>query len=134
MSRWTTVGEAFAYEKGYTEGRADASQQQWIPCTPESMPEAERSVLVTVEVRPIGFMPYKRVVKAFYEDGKVSEDESAYSWCDFENYEENENGEFIIPEGWWEDVDYEEEFTAIGDFVIAWMPLPKPWEGGRDEL
>ena len=38
MSRWTTVGEAAAYEKGYTEGRADANQRQWIPCTPETMP------------------------------------------------------------------------------------------------
>lgn len=33
MSRWTTAGEAFAYEKGYIEGRADASQRQWIPVT-----------------------------------------------------------------------------------------------------
>lgn len=47
MNRWTTVGEAVAYEKGYTEGRADANQQQWIPCTPETMPEKEGRYVCT---------------------------------------------------------------------------------------
>ena len=47
MNRWTTVGEAAAYEKGYTEGRADANQQQWIPCTPETMPEKEGRYVCT---------------------------------------------------------------------------------------
>ena len=42
MSRWTTVGEAAAYEKGYIEGRADAIQRQWIPCSEtEEAPEYE---------------------------------------------------------------------------------------------
>ena len=47
MSRWTTVGEAVANEKGYTEGRADAIQRQWIPCTPESKPKRCEYYLVT---------------------------------------------------------------------------------------
>ena len=48
MSRWTTVGEAAAYEKGYTEGRADAIQQQWIPCS-ERLPEEDGQYIVTVK-------------------------------------------------------------------------------------
>lgn len=48
MSRWTTVGEVVAYEKGYTEGRADAIQRQWIPCTPETMPKESGKYLVTI--------------------------------------------------------------------------------------
>ena len=45
--RWTTAGEAAAYEKGYIEGRADAQQRQWIPCE-ERLPEPGVNVLVDV--------------------------------------------------------------------------------------
>ena len=51
MNRWTSVGEAAAYEKGYIEGRADASQQQWIPCS-ERLPTENDSYLV--------WMPFAR--------------------------------------------------------------------------
>ena len=110
-----------------------STQPGWIPCS-ERLPDAEKTVLVTVEVRPKGFMHYKKVVKAFYESGKVTEDDSEYTWYNCDNLVENENGEYVVPEGWWEDVDYAEEFTAIDDFVTAWMPLPTPYrEGGQDE-
>ena len=54
MSRWTTVGEVVAYEKGYTEGRADAIQRQWIPCTPETMPKMTDTYLVKVGINENG--------------------------------------------------------------------------------
>lgn len=38
MSRWSTPGEAYAYETGYIEGMADAKEKQWIPVT-ERLPE-----------------------------------------------------------------------------------------------
>ena len=107
-------------------------QPGWIPCS-ERLPDSEKTVLVTVEVRPKGFMHYKKVVKAFYESGKVTEDDSAYTWYNCDNLVENENGEYVVPEGWWEDVDYTEEFTAIDDFVTAWMPLPEPAKIGDEQ-
>ena len=111
--------------------KALETQPGWIPCS-ERLPDAEKTVLVTVEVRPKGFMHYKKVVKAFYESGNMTEDDSAYTWYNCDNLVENENGEYVVPEGWWEDVDYAEEFTAIDDCVTAWMPLPTPYrEGGQ---
>ena len=31
---------------------------------------------------------------------------------------------YIIPEGWWESVEYAEEFSAVDDKVTHWMSLP----------
>ena len=69
MSRWTTVGEAFAYEKGYIEGIADASQRQWIPVT-KGLPEVKQRVLVQ---QKDGFMMVRKCIDGghlawFYSD------------------------------------------------------------------
>ena len=53
MNRWTTVGEAAAYEKGYIEGIADASQRQWIPVT-KGLPTENNSYLVWMPFTPEG--------------------------------------------------------------------------------
>lgn len=45
MSRWRTPGEAYAYETGYIEGRADA-KPRWIPCS-ERLPESGVYVLIS---------------------------------------------------------------------------------------
>ena len=130
MSRWSTPGEAFAYETGYIEGRADAIQQQWIPCTPETMPENEQDVLVTVEVRTLGRKSFRRVIRAFYTDGRHTDADSAYSWNEFPDPQYDDDGNMIIPKGWWESSDYYEQLGMVDDFVVAWMPFPEPWKDG----
>ena len=100
----------------------------WIPVT-ERLPENEVNVLITVEHRPIGRKSYRRVVRAFHEDGTWSDIRSAYSWDDdsWDDYVD-EDGIVLIPEGWFEAIDYHGEFCAVDDFVIAWMPLPEPYK------
>ena len=82
------------------------SAQQWISCTPETMPENEQDVLVTVEVRPFGRKPYRRVVRAFYADGKHTDADSAYSWDEFPDPQYDDEDNLMIPEGLWESSDY----------------------------
>ena len=107
-------------------------QPGWIPCTPETMPENEQDILVTVEVRPFGRIPYRRVVRTFYTDGKHTDADSAYSWDEFPDPQYDDNGNMIIPEGWWESSDYSEQQGMVDDFVVAWQPLPTPYrEGGQ---
>ena len=104
-------------------------EPHWIPVT-ERLPENEVNVLITVEHRPIGRKSYRRVVRAFHEDGTWNDIRSAYSWDDdsWDDYVD-EDGNFLIPEGWFEAIDYHGEFCAVDDFVIAWMPLPEPYKG-----
>ena len=110
-------------------------EPHWIPVT-ERLPENEVNVIITVEHRPVGRKSYRRVVRAFHEDGTWSDIRSAYSWDDdsWDDYVD-EDGNFLIPEGWFEAIDYHGEFCAVDDFVIAWMPLPEPFKevtDGRD--
>ena len=107
-------------------------EQRWIPVT-ERLPENEQEVFVTVEVRPIGCKPRRRVIKAFYTDGKHTDADSAYTWYELEELDCDDNGNIIIPKGWWEAVDYSDEFNMIDDFVVAWRELPEPWEGRQDD-
>lgn len=109
-----------------------SAQPGWIPVT-ERLPENEQEVFVTVEVRPIGCKPRRRVIKAFYTDGKHTDADSAYTWYELEELDCDDNGNIIIPEGWWEAVDYSDEFNMIDDFVVAWRELPEPWEGRQDD-
>ena len=95
MNRWTTVGEAVAYEKGYIEGRADAIQRQWIPCS-DALPKDEEEVIVSIHD----------------DSGDYAYDYTSSGWY-------AAAGEFWV-------VDNEANMR-----VVAWMPLPKPWEGGQ---
>lgn len=122
--------EPKSYRMGYQAGYEAA--QRWIPCTPETMPDNEHDVLVTVEIRPVGRKPFRRVVRAFYTDGKHTDADSAYTWYELEEPDFDDNGNIIVPEGWWESSDYSEEVSQIDDFVISWCEQPKPWEGGQD--
>ena len=107
-----------------------AAQPGWIPVT-ERHPENEQEVFVTVEVRPFGRKPFRKVVRAFYTDGRHTDADSAYSWDEFPDPQYDDDDNLIIPEGWWESSDYSEQQGMIDDFVMAWREL-KPWEGGQD--
>lgn len=108
---------------------------EWISVK-ERLPENERDVFICVTRKH--YLPPEKyirfVMKAFYTDGKHNTEQSNYMWdnCDFE-YDEKEDA-YIIPEGWWELVDYTEEFFVVDDFVTHWLPLPEiPGDGGSIE-
>ena len=121
------VVKAMTAWKEYIKGMQPA--QQWTPCTPETMPDNEHDVLVTVEIRPVGRKPFRRVVRAFYTDGKHTDADSAYTWYELEEPDFDDDGNIIVPEGWWESSDYSEEVSPIDDFVISWREQPKPQKG-----
>ena len=100
------------------------AQQRWIPVA-ERLPEDEKSVLVCTEHELRG-KRYRLVAKAFYESGKLSTEESQYCWQEaaFGEYDE-ESDSYKLLNGWWEDVDYTEEFGPIDRPVTHWMPLPE---------
>lgn len=134
MNRWTTVGKAAAYEKGYTEGRADAIQQQWIPCS-ERLPEENVYVLVWC-----GEVKIARIIHGISKEQRAKMQEGAiddpvsYGWNLSNGYFEvkrsesyracDENGNNKVPYCW--DCIYGEMF---GQDVRYWMPLPYHPEG-----
>ena len=68
---------------------------------------------------------------AIYENGTILEKDSCWYWEDIEGEWSEEDDCYIIPGGWWEFKHYNgdgELNHAVDDEVIAWMPLPKPYE------
>lgn len=127
----------------YARAAVDALRAQQQPNAPltgwisvkERMPENEQDVIICAERRhysnPNRFI--RIVAKAFYTDGKHNTEHTAYAWSnDYIDMEyDEENDAYLIPEGWWESVEYGEEFSAVSDFVTHWMPLPEPPEEGK---
>lgn len=104
---------------------------KWISVK-DRLPENEHDVLIAVRRKWFGCPSeyYNFVAKAFYTDGKHNTEDSNYIW-DFENFQyDEENDAYVIPEGWWESVDYSEEFSAVDDEVTHWVELPELPEVG----
>ena len=113
-----------------SEPAADvAPVQKWISVK-DRLPENEQDVVICAERRhysnPNRFI--RIVAKAFYTDGKHDTEHTAYAWNnDYIDMEyDDENDAYLIPEGWWESIEYGEEFSAVSDFVTHWMPSPEP--------
>lgn len=110
-----------------------ADVPKWIPCS-ERLPKACEDVLLTCEVRPIGLKPFSYVciaewIPKYCQDAiRIDWDEEATEYCEADD-------EYYPLEGWYESVrnwsDY--SLVGIGDFAIAWMPLPSPWKGTDDD-
>ena len=119
-----------AGEHNYSEAVNDliangVTVQRWTSVE-EEKPKNEVDVLICAERKMFSGGTIKIIAKAFYTDGKMNTEESQYCWdvdCVDMDYDEEADA-YIVPEGWWECVDYGEEFSAIGDFVTHWRPLP----------
>ena len=115
---------------GLIERRAEElaklrSAREWIPVE-ERLPENEKDVLILFERAGLRGNVYRVVGKAFHTDGKTNTENSAYAWeTDYIDMECDEDSDaYIIPEGWWESVEFGETFSAVDRPVLAWMPLP----------
>lgn len=107
----------------------------WIPVTAQ-MPNNEQIVEITYTAKHYRTgEPLYYTARAFYTDGKHSENDSNYAWhdMDLEDYIEEEDA-YRIPEGWWESVSFGEEFHAVDAQVTAWKPLTEPWKGKEDNI
>lgn len=102
---------------------------RWIPCT-EKMPENEEDVEITYirKYWRTGETMYL-TARAFYEDGTLTTEDSAYCWDDTDNWKYDEEKDcYIIPEGWFESTSFAEKFEAVDMPVIAWRPLLEPYK------
>ena len=103
---------------------------EWISVK-ERLPEPETEVVILALRKN-----FKIMTTAMYEDGTVSTDDSIWNWYDIDfNYDE-ENDQYLIPEGWWEYRHYNPDDVynnCVDDIVTHWMPLPKPPKEAADE-
>ena len=101
----------------------------WISCSKE-MPPVETEVFILAKRKfKDGTFNYIRTM-AMYEDGTISECDSCWYWEDIEGEYDEENDCYIIPKGWWESRKYNTKDSlnfAVDDEVIAWQPLPEPY-------
>jgi len=98
---------------------------EWIPVG-ERLPENEKEVEVSIE-RRLENGTRRFTCRAIYEDGNIWSENSLYHWDDLGDYDEK-RGDGKVPQGWYEAATYAEEFAVIGDFVVAWRPLPEPYQ------
>ena len=109
----------------------EQEERRWIPVT-ERLPENETDVLVAYTRKGVRGCSYSGVCTAFHTDGRTSTENSSYDWEIDMDYNEEVDA-YIVPEDWWETVDFGEEFFAVDAVVTHWMPLPEPPKEGRYE-
>lgn len=108
------------------------ANSEWISVK-DRLPENEKDVLIAYKRKGFRGDVYSCVGMAFHTDGQTNTEDSIYVWktdCIDMDYDEDADA-YIIPEGWWETVDFGEEFSAVDMSVTHWMPLPEPPEEGR---
>lgn len=107
---------------------------EWIPCA-KQLPENEQEVEITyVHNYSSSGEPSYLTARAFYEDGTLTVDESAYDWAENEYYEYiEESDSYMVPKGWYEDTSFAEEFAQINETVIAWRPIGEPYRPTTEE-
>jgi len=87
--------------------------------SPSLKPKSGKYVLVTVR-------DGKRVlVLRAYWIAKFTEINSEYEGA--QDYSE-EKDEYYCPEGWYESNEYEDTNWRVTGTVLAWMPLPEPYQ------
>ena len=114
----------------YLLEHSEILKNRWISCG-ERLPVAETEVQILAKRKwKDGTFNYI-ITNAMYEDGTVLENDSVWRWEDIEGEWNEEEDCYIIPKGWWESKHYNPDGElnyAVDDEVIAWQPLPKPYE------
>lgn len=100
----------------------------WIPCS-ERFPENEKEVEITFirkDYKTDGILYL--TARAFYEDGTLAEDDSAFDWTNVnENEYDEETDSYIIPEGWYESGPFSNMLAEVDAPVIAWRYTTPPY-------
>ena len=109
-----------------------AKVPKWISVK-ERLPENEERVLITERHEGFYGKPWCVVMTAFHTDGKTFAEDSDYNWSEgsVEMQYDEEADDFVVPEGWWEDVQCGDEFSKVEHKVTHWMPLPQPPKEGE---
>lgn len=98
----------------------------WIPVSSGKLPEAEEEVYIVAKRKyKDGSFRYIYTT-AIYEDGTVREHDSCWAWYEIQGEWDEEEDCQIIPEGWFEDKEYNPEGVinyAVDDEVVAWKPI-----------
>lgn len=98
---------------------------RWISVE-DKLPEAETEVLVVCNRNGFRF-----VCPAIYEDGTVLTQDSIWNWYELDN-----NDDYFIPEGWWENRHFTPDDiynNPVDCAVTHWLPLPSiPKEEGHE--
>lgn len=121
--------------KYYEDLEDQGKIEKWIPVS-DKLPENEQDVEITYTQKhwKTGEMLYC-TARAFYTDGTMTTEDSAYSWNDCDNWEYiEEKDAYLIPEGWWESVCFSEEFAAVDVEVVAWRPLAEPYKPATEQV
>ena len=127
------LATVWTYKRGYADG-LESAQPKWISVE-ERLPENEKTVLVATKhsfATHNGVREIVTVSAAFHTDGKTFSGDSKYNFDDGDVdliYDED-NDEYIVPEGWWESTYFTEQFAAVDEEVLCWMPIPEPPEEG----
>ena len=98
----------------------------WISVK-DQLPESEIEVIVLT----VSSDGRKTITTAMYEDGKISTDNSGWFWNEMDFDYDEENDQYLIPEGWWEYRHFnpDEVYNNLIDWTVThWMPLPEPPE------
>lgn len=72
---------------------------------------------------------YNKITTALYENGKIATGNSCWQWYDLDFDYDEEQDDYLIPQGWWEYRHYNPDDVynnCIDGEVTHWQPLPEP--------
>lgn len=109
---------------------ADVEPVGWISVK-DRLPKPEAEVLAACARNGYCF-----ICPAIYEDGTVLTQDSVWNWYELDSYGtySEENDDYFIPEGWWENRRFTPDDVynnPVDCAVTHWMPLPEPPKGAR---
>lgn len=109
--------------------------KDWIKVT-DRLPESEKPVEITFRWKkrnnPSEY--WYATCNAFYEDGSIPVDDSAYNWDEYDDDDlvlDEFTDTWYVPRGWHEDVWFMEESYQIDETefeVVAWKEKCKPYK------
>ena len=98
----------------------------WIPVSSGKMPKVEETVYIVAK-RKYKDGSFRYIyTSAIYEDGTVRENDSRWNWEEIVGEWDEDEECLIIPEGWFEDKQYNPEGVInynVDDEVVAWKPI-----------